>query len=271
MGAGGCFVSAPADFKTDEFQHCIATTVPKVIIAHLSVVATLPATLKDHVLLFVLDDLIDCPKNSGAYDVLGNSWKHWTQLLDRDTETTMTCLRYSSDDLARNVALICMTSGYASQIFARENVLTRFRSTGQRKAAQHSHNSLISLIENQMRALTTTRPFTRQLTTVGTLAAGHIGLTVEYLMALKARQRFLVTQARDPASIIKIIDRYQVDVSFLRPLLLDHMKSETSKINLQSLSIAYTGGIGVPQATMTAALKRLSEQALVVSFFGGTE
>jgi acyl-coenzyme A synthetase/AMP-(fatty) acid ligase len=106
---------------------------------------------------------------------------------------------------------------------------------------------------------------------VGTLAAGHIGLTVEYLMAIKARQRFLVTQARDPASIIKIIDRYQVDVSFLRPLLLDHMKSETSKINLQSLSIAYTGGIGVPQATMTAALKRLSEQALVVSFFGGTE
>jgi acyl-coenzyme A synthetase/AMP-(fatty) acid ligase len=106
---------------------------------------------------------------------------------------------------------------------------------------------------------------------VGTLAAGHIGLTVEYLMALKARQRFLVTQARDPATIAAIIHRYQVDLSFLRPLLLDYINDDVSCVNLQSLSIAYTGGISVPTATMVAALRRLSDQALVVSFFGGTE
>jgi acyl-coenzyme A synthetase/AMP-(fatty) acid ligase len=127
------------------------------------------------------------------------------------------------------------------------------------------------VVENTMRALTITRPSSGQLTTVGSFAAGHLGLTVEYLMALKARQRFLVTQARDPATITAIIQRYQVGFSFLRPLLLEHIKLDTSRVDLQSLRIAYTGGISVPEPTMTAALKHLSDQALVASCFGGTE
>jgi long-subunit acyl-CoA synthetase (AMP-forming) len=111
MGAGGCFVSAPSDFETNEFQHCIATALPKVIIAHPTVLAKLPATLGDHELLFVLDDSDEgakWPRN----DALG-TWRHWTRLLDCDIDTTATWLEYSPVQAAETTALICMTSGYA--------------------------------------------------------------------------------------------------------------------------------------------------------------